>query len=187
MSYQTEPVTMWFDRRIVFRQSLIQGIGTFATEAIHAGETITWVTGGLVYTSEDWQAGKVQIEAEMYNEERLASNLLIATPKAFNYYINHSCDPNAIDQTQHPHTTYYVALRDIRANEEVTTDYAFYGGAEIEICGCKSPLCRGRITPNDWTLAEFQRRYRGHFTCYMEQRMQQSHMDTMKGQSVDES
>jgi hypothetical protein len=44
MSYPTEPVTMWFDRRIVLRKSPIEGIGTFATEDIHAGEALVWVS-----------------------------------------------------------------------------------------------------------------------------------------------
>ena len=34
---QSEPITMWFDRRLALRQSPIQGIGTFVTgEASHA-------------------------------------------------------------------------------------------------------------------------------------------------------
>jgi len=35
-----EPVTMWFDRRIVMRKSPIHGVGTFATDDIRAGETL---------------------------------------------------------------------------------------------------------------------------------------------------
>jgi hypothetical protein len=31
MNYQTEPLTMWFDRRLVMRASPIHGIGTLST------------------------------------------------------------------------------------------------------------------------------------------------------------
>ena len=42
----------------------------------------------------------------------------IVTPKLFHYYINHSCDPNAIDVTRYATSTQYVALRLIQANKE---------------------------------------------------------------------
>ncbi|MBA3944815.1 MAG: SET domain-containing protein-lysine N-methyltransferase [Herpetosiphonaceae bacterium] len=142
MNYRTEPVTMWFDRRLVMRKSPIHGTGTFATEDIRAGEALIWVTGGIVYTPEDWHSGQVQLEPDMYNEERLGENLLIATPKSFHYYINHSCEPNAIDQSHHPTWTHYIALRDIRANEEITANYIEYGDPRLEVCACKSPGCR---------------------------------------------
>lgn len=173
MTFQSEPVTMWFDRRLVLRQSPIQGIGTFTVEAIPAGQLLVLVSGGLVFTSDDWQAGRVRVEAEMYNQETLAENLFVITPKVFNYYINHRCNPNAVDMSRSPNTTQYIAWRDIEAGEEVTTDYGIYGGANIEQCGCQSSLCRGRITPNDWQLPELQQRYRGYFPWRLEQQVYQ--------------
>jgi uncharacterized protein len=114
---------MWFDGRIVMRLSPIHGIGTFATHDIKAGELLIFVTGGLVYTQEDWTEGRVRIAADFYNEAILPNNQLIATPKNFHYYINHSSEPNIVDITQHPTSTQYVALRDILADEELTADY----------------------------------------------------------------
>jgi len=138
--YRSEPVTMWFDRRIVMRKSPIHGIGTFASEDIRAGETLIFVTGGIVFSPEDWQLGKVQLAGEMYNEERLGDNLVIVTPVSFHYYINHSCAPNAVDQSQHPTWTHYIAARDIGANEEITADY--YDETTLESCRCNAPRCR---------------------------------------------
>src|SRR5262249_32605993 len=74
MEYQTEPVTMWFDRRIVMRSSPIHGIGVFATHPIRAGERLIWVSGGIVYTTEDWRTGKVQLEPEQYNEAQIGED-----------------------------------------------------------------------------------------------------------------
>ena len=68
MNYRTEPVTMWFDRRIVLSDSSIHGTGTFATDDILAGETLIWVTGGLVYSQADWDAGKIKIDGKLYSE-----------------------------------------------------------------------------------------------------------------------
>lgn len=140
MNYQTEPVTMWFDRRLVMRKSPIHGIGTFATHDIDAGELLMLVTGGLIVKTKDRHPDKLHLAADMYNEEVLAKDVFIVTPKLFQYYINHSCDPNAVDITRRANSTQYVALRDIRANEEVTADY--YNQATLQVCECKSPRCR---------------------------------------------
>src|SRR3954462_1241173 len=96
MNYRSEPVSMWFDRRIVYRKSPIHGTGTFALDEIQAGETLIWVTGGLVYT-ETSNAGNRQFDGTMYNGAILSDTLRIATPMSFHYYINHACEPNVVD------------------------------------------------------------------------------------------
>jgi SET domain-containing protein len=113
---------MWFDRRLVMRRSPIHGIGTFTTHDIDAGELLMLVTGGLVVRVEDQQPDRLQLAADMYNQEALAESVYIVTPKLFHYYINHSCEPNAIDESRRANSTQYVALRDIHANEEITAD-----------------------------------------------------------------
>jgi len=162
MKYKTESVTMWFDRRLVVRSSPIHGYGLFATEPISAGEELIWVTGGIVYSTEDWKTGKVKLAPELYNETQIDDDLFVATPKSLFYYVNHSCDPNFIGR---------MAWRDIEANEELTTDFAtFQPFSEylLEPCNCGSSNCRGRMTGNDWQLPELQKRYRGHFTPHIE-------------------
>jgi uncharacterized protein len=179
MKYQSEPITMWIDRRLVLRKSPIQGIGTFAIESIPAGQLLILTTGGLVVTAQDNQSGKIQLEAEMYNEERLPGNLSIVTPKVFHYYVNHCCEPNAVDVSRSPNITQYIAWQDIAAQEEITTDYGIIGD-RIELCMCKSPRCRGRVTPDDWRIPELQQRYRGYFPWHIEQKIQQVNKDENK-------
>lgn len=140
MHYQSEAVTMWFDRRIVYRKSPIHGTGTFALSAIHAGESLIVVKGGLVYTAEERRNGGILLEGSMYNEESLSDNLFILTPLGFHYYINHSCAANIVDLSRHPSTTHYVALRDIQADEELTADY--YTLDSLDACACGTPQCR---------------------------------------------
>jgi SET domain-containing protein len=157
---------MWFDRRIVMRRSPIHGTGVFATHPIRAGERLIWVSGGVVYTSEDWRTGRVQLDPEQYNEGQIGEDLFIATPKSLYYYVNHSCDPNMLNDT---------AWRDIQAGEEITTDYAYCEASpsyRLEPCACGSRLCRGRVTGDDWKLPELQRRYRGYFTPHIERMIQ---------------
>lgn len=160
--YQNQSVTMWFDHRLVMRPSPIHGTGVFATEAIRAGEQLYWISGGVVYTSEDWRSGKVQLSPEQYNEEQIGDDLFVATPKSLGYYINHSCDPTLLNN---------VAWRDIRAGEEVTSDYSAGESSPnwvLEPCACGSALCRGRATGNDWKLPALQQRYRGYFSPRIE-------------------
>ena len=162
MMYQSEPVTMWFDRRLVMRASPIHGIGTFATGFIQAGERLIWVSGGIVYSSEDWRTGRVHMAPQQYNESQIGDDLFIATPISLYYFVNHSCTPNILND---------VAWRDIEAGEEVTTDYAYCEAApsyRLEPCHCGSALCRGRVTGSDWKLPELQQRYRGYFTPHIE-------------------
>ena len=172
MEYQTEAVTIWIDRRLVMRKSSIHGTGTFATEAIRAGERLLWVSGGVVYTSEDWRTGKVQLDPEQYNEAQVGPDLFIATPKSVGYYLNHSCDPNVLN---------FTAWRDIAAGEEITTDYAYCEASThlcLEPCVCGSSICRGRVTGNDWQRADLQQRYRGYFTPYIERLIQEMNAST---------
>ena len=174
MNYQTEPITIWIDHRLVLRKSAIQGIGTFAIAAIPAGQLLILTTGGLVLTQEERQSGAVELEADLYNEEWLPNGLSIVTPKVFHYYVNHSCEANAVDQSRSPNITQYIAWRDIPAQAEITTDYGILGGASIEHCMCKSAHCRGRVTPEDWQLPELQRKYHGYFPWHLEQKMRQA-------------
>lgn len=140
MTYRSEPISMWFDRRIVLRASPIHGTGTFALEAIQAGETLIYVTGGLVFSQAEWESGAVQIDGRLYNEERLSDTLRIVTPVSFHYYINHRCVPNVIDLARHPTYTHCVALRDIVAQEELTADYSTT--ATLDDCLCGAETCR---------------------------------------------
>ena len=168
MGYQTEAVTMWFDRRLAMRESPVHGIGTYALEDIRAGEQLMWVTGGIVYTPDDWHSGRVRLAGEQYNEEQIDDGLLRATPKSLYYYVNHSCDPNMLNA---------IAWRDIAAGTEITTDYAYCEAGSrviLEQCGCGTARCRGRITGDDWRLPELQRRYRGYFTPYIERLIRQA-------------
>lgn len=162
MTYHTEDVTLWFDRRLALRPSPIDGTGTFATDAIAAGERLMIVAGGIVYSSDDWRNGTVLLAGEHYNEEQLGPDLFCAVPKSVFYYLNHSCDPNVVN---------FVAVRDIGAGDELTTDYAYCEAGpslKLDPCRCGAALCRGRVTGDDWRRADLQQRYQGRFTMYVQ-------------------
>jgi uncharacterized protein len=159
----TERRKAWFDPRLELRASNIEGIGVFANAFIAAGELLAVEGEGIVYTSDDFKSGRVQLDGDEYNETQLDDDLFMATPKSEDmaYYFAHSCDPNMwLDR----------ARRDIQPDEEITTDYALCiadPAYRLEPCLCGSALCRHSITGNDWQIPALQQRYQGHFDPYI--------------------
>lgn len=67
-----------------------------------------------------------------------------------------------------------VARKDFAAGGELLIDYALVeseDGYLIETCACCTRECRGLITGRDWTRPEIQRRYRGHFLPFINERI----------------
>jgi hypothetical protein len=145
--------------------------GVFAIEKVFQGELLT-VWGGEVIDAETFanlpehlQELSVQVEEDLY----LVSFRVCPSDK-----FNHCCDPNAglVGQIT------LVALRDIEPGEEVRFDYAMSDGSPYDEfdCNCNMPNCRKRITGNDWQIPELIERYRGHFSPYLQRRIDQLHL-----------
>ena len=168
MNQSTYPEKSWVDPRLEKRPSPIHGTGVFAAQAIRAGERLV-IPGGIVFTSEDKQAGRVHLDpGKEYNEDQLDEDLFMVMPidEDISYWFSHSCDPNFWGD---------VARRDIAVDEEITTDYALCIADEdyrLAPCRCGTSLCRHEITGNDWQLPELQQRYRGHFVPFIERKIQ---------------
>jgi hypothetical protein len=64
-------------------------------------------------------------------------------------------------------------LQRILPGEEVTIDYAMCDGSPYDEfdCACGSPICRGRVTGDDWRNPVLWERYAGHFSPYLERRI----------------
>lgn len=89
-------------------------------------------------------------------------------------FINHSCDPNV----GFGGNTVLIAMRDVAAGEELTTDYALFDDYDGQMaCACGGDRCRGLIGGRDWQPPELQQRYRGYFSCYLQQRIGQTERD----------
>src|SRR5205823_4040738 len=75
-------------------------------------------------------------------------------------YSNHSCDANLGLRGN----IIFVAIRDIRAGEELTHDWCVTDDDSYEMeCKCGSPNCRRILTGKDWQRSELQARYHGYF------------------------
>jgi SET domain-containing protein len=60
------------------------------------------------------------------------------------HYINHSCEPNACMKILYGHIL-FIALRDIKPDEEITIDYESTLHSNKKRCICGAPSCRGTI------------------------------------------
>lgn len=144
------------------------GYGIFAATFVPAGDLLV-VWGGSVVTGEQFaqltpreRMHSVQIEENLYQ----VPSRIAPEPGDF---INHSCTPNAGLSS----SISLVALRNIEPGEEICFDYAMSDGTPYDEfdCACDSPLCRGRVTGDDWRLPELQTRYAGYFSPYLQRRI----------------
>ena len=147
------------------RGSSVEGQGLFAKGDISKGENIHIAQGRIVLL--DDQAGNDH--SYQIDETHLFVPLDPGHPTA-DWFINHSCDPN----TGCPMDFRILrAMRDIKAGEEITYDYAMTDSDPnfIMQCKCGSPRCRKTITGNDWRIPELQKRYEGFFSKSIQEKI----------------
>lgn len=85
-------------------------------------------------------------------------------------YVNHSCDGNTWYENDH----LLIAMRPIRAGEEIFYDYATTEGHSsfsFPQCKCGAANCRGTITGDDWKLPELRAKYGRRFISHILKRI----------------
>ena len=163
----------WLRPELVVRPSHVAGLGLFTSIDLAPG-TVVWRLGGRVVSRSEFEAlvraARSDPDAPYVDAVTLdSSHDLVLPPGTLIHYGNHSCDPNAwwVDAVT------VATRRRIRSGTEVTTDYAMstdHPDFRME-CSCRTPLCRGVITGNDWQLPSLQREYAGHWIPWIEQRI----------------
>ena len=121
-------------------RSSIHGYGVVATRDFAAGAVLAEVDGALWHSDED-----LDDRYSLWLGDDWFLDMLDQTR-----WINHSCDPNGEVEAgiEHGGWARIVALRPIRAGEEITYDYGFT--ADIaEPCSCGARACRGYIVDVD--------------------------------------
>jgi hypothetical protein len=123
------------------------GYGVFATRPIPRG-TITWVLDDLDrrLTTAEILTFPVHARAlaERYSYRSGTGEHILCWDHG--KYVNHGCEPNCLS----PGWEIDIAVRDITADEELTTDYGSLNLERPLRCGCRSPACRGTINPDDF-------------------------------------
>jgi hypothetical protein len=155
----------WMSPKVESRNSQIHGKGIFAISDISEGERI-FVWSGECYTdrkgakqAQSEGKGTMQWDEDIFSVETDVQEDL--------YRVNHSCDPN----TWMFDAFTVVARRNIPSGEEIVIDYSlliFNEPASGSLdCNCGSDICRGKITDEDWKDPMLQERYKGHFTPWL--------------------
>ena len=152
--------------------STIEGRGLLADAPIAEGEVVAIKGGHLVES-----ATLASLPERLRNSEiQVAEGFHLAALTEDEYepvmlFLNHSCDPNV----GFAGNIVLVAMRDIEAGTELTTDYAMFDTSPGEMaCRCGGSSCRGTITGSDWRLPELQTRYAGYFSTYIQRRIEAS-------------
>jgi SET domain-containing protein len=152
------------------RDSKIHGRGLFATADIAEGEVVA-VKGGHIISREQLRE---QVTPRLGPVEIQIGDDLFITPVTQGQrdgsmlYSNHSCNANLGMRGE----ITFVALRDIRAGEELTHDWATTDDGDYSVqCNCGSPQCRGTLTGKDWQRPELQKRYAGYFSAYLAEKI----------------
>jgi SET domain-containing protein len=163
----------WRDPRIEIRESRIRGSGMIAREPIEKGEVVC-IVGGVVMTDSEFAAFQathslysfIQIDEHLHLVEDLEGAKFVYAS------MNHSCDSSAWMQDE----VTLKARRDIETGEEVTVDYALFTTQSTWMldnrCRCGSPYCRRIVTGDDWRREDVQERYRGHFSPFINRRIE---------------
>ncbi len=148
------------------RESKIHGCGLFAKADIARGEIVA-IKGGHIVDRETLRReitprlGPVEIQID--------DDLFIAPVNADErdlsmLYSNHSCDPNIALRGE----ITFVAMRDIRAGEELTHDWAMTDDDDYSVeCNCGASNCRKTLTGKDWQRPDLQEKYAGYFSAYL--------------------
>ena len=162
------PAQCWLDPRVVARPSSIEGLGLFASAPIAKGELVGRLGGRVI---DDAELRQISRTHSKYNSAAIGEglNVLLEDDEVIARG-NHSCDSNLWMRDEFT----LEARRDIASGEEITVDYALQTSiAEWKMaCNCGSPLCRKVVRGDDWMRPELQARYRGHFSPFLNRRIE---------------
>jgi Proteins containing SET domain len=136
------------------RDSPIQGLGAFATQAIAAGSRIIEYAGQRITPAEADERYPDGAE-ERHHTYLFAIDDDVVIDAAFHgneaRFINHSCDPNC-DAVIDDGRIWIDAIRDIAPGDELAYDYAYVlkerhtpAAKRLYPCSCGSANCRGTI------------------------------------------
>jgi SET domain-containing protein len=163
----------YLSKKTAIRKSLIHGYGLFARTSMKKDELIA-VKGGHIFDIALLRKIEDGIEDSYIQIE---NNLFIGAIHKFEVsdnklFLNHSCEPNVGIRGQ----ITFVAMRDIRAGEELTYDWAMENdeaGIPGEYkCNCNKSNCRKLITGKDWKRKDLQEKYKGYFSAYIQRKIE---------------
>ena len=131
---------------LIVRSSHIHAAGVYTTSDIKDGTLIVEYTGRHISKERG---------DELYEHENVTYLFALDDGTVIDghgtaAFINHCCEPNC-ETDVIDGRVWIIAIRDIRAGEELTYDYCLYDGDEDDpaICRCGAKKCRGTMYTED--------------------------------------
>lgn len=163
----------YLTKKVKVCSSGINRRGVFAIAPLKRDEVIA-VWGGFIITSAEF----VRLSKKGFKNiddyaTKVADGFYMVSCKKGGLedddFFNHSCSPNAGIKGQ----ILMVAIRNIKKGEEITYDYCLTDAdfAYSFKCSCSSLNCRKRITTSDWKIPGLQKRYKGYFSWYIQNKI----------------
>ncbi|MFA6430133.1 MAG: SET domain-containing protein [Candidatus Paceibacterota bacterium] len=155
----------WINHNLEIKETKGKSKGVFAKRKINKGETLCIFGGYIVTLIEEKVDSGIQIHDDLV--------LTSLDHKEPTDYVNHSCNPNAGIKGQ----IFLVSTREIKKGEEICFDYAMclYSKTEkpdyVFDCVCGDKNCRKSITSNDWKIKDLQKRYKGYFQFFLQEKI----------------
>ncbi|MDD5669095.1 MAG: SET domain-containing protein-lysine N-methyltransferase [Candidatus Omnitrophica bacterium] len=164
----------WLSPKVQLRTSDIQGKGLFAVQNIKKNELIN-MCGGAIITEKDYEKLEKKYKEFLFNyATQIADDLYLLSGLGEDEledddFLNHSCSPNCGVKGQFA----IVAMRDIKKGEELSLDYAMIDvdPSVTFSCFCGAKKCRKTVRGNDWKNPVLQKRYKGYFSWYIEEKI----------------
>ena len=167
---------------LIVARSSIHGYGLIAARRFAEGEIVTYGDGVLYKEDDDFVDSHALVLPGDNGDPSWPADEDGELPNFYydlvdqTRWINHSCAPNCEADEEHGRI-FIKALRDIAPGEEICYDYATSDGSPYDEfdCRCGVSSCRGRITGSDWSLPDLQAKYAGHFSPYLQRRIDRLH------------
>ncbi len=163
----------WTNPKFKLRKSPIHGRGVFTTKKIRKNENLAIFGGYVMHKNEMLSLSREMNDNCVNVTEKYVLGVKHKSELELASYFNHSCNPNSGIKGQ----IFLVAMRDIKKGEEITFDYTMTlykcdGTKPYRMsCLCGSKNCRKIITDDDWKNKDLQKRYRGYFQFFIEEKI----------------
>ena len=128
---------------LIIRSSDIHAAGCYTTSNIRKGTVVVEYTGPRISKEQADEIYENRATTYLFG---LRDGKEVIDGHGTAMFINHSCDPNCETDEIDDHV-WIIAIRDIKAGEELTYDYMLYDGDEDDPapCYCGSEKCRGTM------------------------------------------